>query len=72
MVCRSYPLVFIGGPMQDAHLAPTYAAISALCIIGTEQAYKVINRHTLYDFLKRMHQSDGSFIMHDGGEVDIR
>ncbi|XP_067940029.1 protein farnesyltransferase subunit beta-like [Watersipora subatra] len=70
--CQSETGGFAGGPQQIAHLAPTYAAISALCIIGSDEAYKVINRETLYQFLLRMHQSDGSFIMHEGGEVDIR
>ena len=37
-------LYVVGGPGQDAHLAPTYAAVNALCILGTEEAYKVINR----------------------------
>ncbi|KAL3875010.1 hypothetical protein ACJMK2_037952, partial [Sinanodonta woodiana] len=32
---------FGGGPGQVAHLAPTYAAVNALCILGTEEAYKV-------------------------------
>jgi len=63
---------FSGSIMQLPHLAPTYAAISTLCIIGTEEAYAVIDRHKLYDFLLQMHQSDGSFIMHEGGEIDIR
>lgn len=36
---------FGGGPGQRAHLAPTYAAINTLCIIGTEKAYNVINRY---------------------------
>ena len=58
--------------MQLPHLAPTYAAVNALCIIGTEEAYKVINRETLYKFIQNMHQSDGSFILHEGGEVDVR
>ncbi|KAH7941946.1 hypothetical protein HPB49_018689 [Dermacentor silvarum] len=63
---------FSGGPGQQAHLAPTYAAVNALSILGTEEAYKVINRNTLYNFLRRMKQPDGSFIMHDGGEADVR
>ncbi|KAK8783654.1 hypothetical protein V5799_009983 [Amblyomma americanum] len=63
---------FGGGPDQQAHLAPTYAAVNALCILGCEEAYKVINRKTLYNFLKRMKQPDGSFIMHEGGESDVR
>ena len=27
------------------HLAPTYAAVLALCTIGTPEAYQVINRY---------------------------
>lgn len=63
---------FSGGPGQQAHLAPTYAAVNALSILGTEEAYKLINRKTLYSFLRRMKQPDGSFIMHEGGEADVR
>ena len=37
-------LAISGGPGQVAHLAPTYAAVNALCILGTEEAYQVINR----------------------------
>uniref|UniRef100_A0A3B3Z7W0 Prenyltransferase alpha-alpha toroid domain-containing protein n=1 Tax=Periophthalmus magnuspinnatus TaxID=409849 RepID=A0A3B3Z7W0_9GOBI len=36
---------FSGGPGQHAHLAPTYAAVNALCIIGTEEAYSIIDRY---------------------------
>jgi protein farnesyltransferase subunit beta len=34
-----------GGPGQIAHLAPTYAAVNALCLLRNEKAYKVINRY---------------------------
>ncbi|KAG5277253.1 hypothetical protein AALO_G00115420 [Alosa alosa] len=63
---------FAGGPGQHPHLAPTYAAVNALCIIGTEEAYNVINREKLLDFLFSVKQPDGSFVMHVGGEVDVR
>ncbi|XP_048830448.1 protein farnesyltransferase subunit beta [Brienomyrus brachyistius] len=63
---------FAGGPGQQAHLAPTYAAVNALCIIGTEEAYSVIDRQKLLDFLYSVKQPDGSFVMHVGGEVDVR
>jgi len=33
-----------GGPGQLPHLAPTYAAICALCIVGTEQAFESVDR----------------------------
>ncbi|KFV66983.1 Protein farnesyltransferase subunit beta, partial [Dryobates pubescens] len=43
--CQSPQGGFGGGPGQHPHLAPTYAAVNALCIIGTEQAFGVIDRH---------------------------
>lgn len=43
-LCQSPDGGFGGGPGQYPHLAPTYAAVNALCIIGTEEAYNVINR----------------------------
>ncbi|KAG2457408.1 protein farnesyltransferase subunit beta [Polypterus senegalus] len=70
--CQSPTGGFAGGPGQHAHLAPTYAAVNALCIIGTEEAYNVINRQKLLDFLYSVKRDDGSFIMHVGGEVDVR
>ncbi len=42
--CRSPDGGFGGGPGQFPHLAPTYAAVNSLCIIGTEKAYKAIDR----------------------------
>lgn len=35
---------FGGGPGQLPHLAATYAAVNTLVILGTEEAFKVINR----------------------------
>ncbi|KAG0262547.1 hypothetical protein BG011_010049 [Mortierella polycephala] len=63
---------FAGGPGQEAHLAPTYAAVNVLAIIGTKEAFDVINRETLLEFLLRVKQKDGSFTMSVGGEVDVR
>lgn len=103
--CQSPTGGFGGGPGQHAHLAPTYAAVNALCILGTQEAYNVINRFYIYlvlycylftitciyhitmatrnvfpspirekllDFLYSVKQPDGSFVMHVGGEVDVR
>ncbi|XP_030577776.1 protein farnesyltransferase subunit beta [Archocentrus centrarchus] len=70
--CQSPTGGFAGGPGQHAHLAPTYAAVNALCIIGTDEAYNVIDREKLLDFLWSVKQPDGSFVMHIGGEVDVR
>ena len=42
----SLSLKLLGGPGQYPHLAPTYAAVLALCIIGTQEAYDAIDRYT--------------------------
>lgn len=39
-----------GGPGQIAHLAPTYAAVNALCLLRNEKAYKIIDRSVLLSF----------------------
>eukprot|EP00794_Sanderia_malayensis_P017786 gene17787-19563_t len=65
---------FGGGPGQLPHLAPTYAAVCALCILGRywEGAYNIINRKMLKEFLKYRRTPEGAFTMHRDGEVDIR
>lgn len=63
---------FGGGPGQYAHLAPTYAAVNALCTLGTEEAFSVIDREKLSQFLWSVKSPDGGFHMHVGGECDIR
>lgn len=66
---------FSGGPGQDPHIAPTYAAVSALCALGTQEAWELVDRPKLHDFLVRMKSDQevpGGFYMHVGGEVDIR
>lgn len=63
---------FGGGFMQYSHLAPTYSAINSLAIVGTPEAFDSIDRDALLRFLFEMKQEDGSFIMHEGGEVDVR
>lgn len=42
--CQSPEGGFGGGPGQTPHLASTYAAVQALCCLGTEEAFEVINR----------------------------
>jgi len=70
--CQSPDGGFGGGPGQVAHLAPTYAAVNALCILGTEEALGCIQRGKLLAWLERLRLRDGSFTMHVDGEVDIR
>eukprot|EP00111_Clytia_hemisphaerica_P009315 TCONS_00027347-protein len=65
---------FGGGPSQMPHLAPTYAAVCALCILGRfwAKAYEVVDRPKLAEFLISRRTEEGSFTMHQDGEVDIR
>ncbi|XP_037025631.1 protein farnesyltransferase subunit beta [Bradysia coprophila] len=70
--CRSPDGGFGGGPGQAPHLAPTYAAVNSLCIIGTEKAYKALDRPSLKKFLISVHEPNGAFRMHVGGEIDVR
>lgn len=70
--CRGPNGGFAGGPGQDPHLAPTYAAVNALCIIGTDKALNAINRRTLKKFLWAVREDNGAFRMHVGGELDVR
>lgn len=43
-LCRDPNGGFGGGPNMLPHLAPTYAAVNALCIVGTEAAYEAIDK----------------------------
>ncbi|KAJ8966127.1 hypothetical protein NQ314_003734 [Rhamnusium bicolor] len=70
--CQSPSGGFGGGPGQFPHLAATYSAVNALVILGTEEAYNIIDRKKLQEFLLSVRQPDGSFAMHIGGEIDIR
>ena len=69
---------FAGGPGQDAHIAPTYAAVNALCIlasiegVGEEAALGWMDRRLMHSFLLRMKQPDGSFSVCSDGECDTR
>nr|AKG25432.1 farnesyltransferase subunit beta [Hematodinium sp. SG-2015] len=63
---------FAGGPKQLPHLAPTYAAVAALATAGTDEAFSIVNRPKLYEFLIRMKDPSGGFRMHDEGEIDMR
>ncbi|KAJ3315802.1 hypothetical protein HDV04_000009 [Boothiomyces sp. JEL0838] len=70
--CQNVDGGYSGGRGQISHLATTYAAVNAIAIIGTTDAYESVDRKALYSFLMRVKQPDGSFKMHEDGEVDIR
>lgn len=71
--CRCPTGGFAGGPGQYAHLAPTYAAVNALCLIGTPAAYCAIDKPSLLQFLWSVRETEtGAFRMHVDGEIDVR
>lgn len=70
--CRHPEGGFAGGPGQYAHLAPTYAAVNSLAMIGTPSAYRAIDRDSLERFLFAVREPDGSFRLHVDGECDVR
>lgn len=64
---------FGGGPLQLSHAAPNYAAVLALCIVGTDEALGSINRPAMYNYFLNMKNANGQgFRMHTNGETDTR
>lgn len=63
---------FGGGHGQLAHLAPTYAVILALAMVGGDEALGVVKRKALWRWLGKLKQKDGGFQMAEGGEEDVR
>ncbi|GJQ11737.1 hypothetical protein GpartN1_g3528.t1 [Galdieria partita] len=70
--CQSPTGGFGGGYGQVAHLATTYAAVCALCILGTPEALDIIHLDKLYTWLLSLKNSDGSFRVTEQGESDVR
>ncbi|KAJ5155215.1 hypothetical protein N7492_008018, partial [Penicillium capsulatum] len=63
---------FGGGHGQISHLASSYAAILALAMIGGEDAFALIDRRAMWQWLGRLKQADGGFRVCEGGEEDVR
>ncbi|CZR57062.1 related to RAM1-protein farnesyltransferase, beta subunit [Phialocephala subalpina] len=63
---------FGGGNGQLSHLAPTYAILLSLVIVGGEEALEVIDRKAMWKWLGALKQPDGGFQMCVGGEEDVR
>ena len=63
---------FGGGPGQLAHLAPTYAAVNALCTLNCTRALKIIDQEKLAKWIRSLRMSDGAMQMHEDGEEDLR
>lgn len=63
---------FGGGPGQDGHLASTYAAVAALAVVGSEDAYAAMRPARLRAFLGGLKCGDGGFRVSRTGEKDVR
>jgi protein farnesyltransferase subunit beta len=63
---------FGGGNGQMSHLAPTYAILLSLAIVGGKEALDVIDRRAMWKWLGALKQPDGGFQVTVGGEEDVR
>lgn len=63
---------FGGGHGQMSHLAPTYAILLSLAMVGGEEALELIDRRAMWKWLSVLKQEDGGFQMSVGGEEDVR
>jgi protein farnesyltransferase subunit beta len=63
---------FGGGNGQMSHLAPTYAIILSLAMVGGREALDLIDRRAMWKWLGALKQPDGGFQMSVGGEEDVR
>ena len=63
---------FGGGHGQMSHLAPTYAIVLSLAMVGGEAALEIIDRKAMWRWLGIIKKRDGGFQMFIGGEEDVR
>ncbi|OQD81166.1 hypothetical protein PENANT_c029G03136 [Penicillium antarcticum] len=63
---------FGGGHGQISHLAGSYAAVLSLAMVGGEEAFGLVDRHAMWQWLGRLKQADGGFRVCEGGEEDVR
>lgn len=64
--------LFASARQHISHVILNYVSVNALALVGTEKAYNVINRKSIYNFLLSLKQPNGAFCAHVGGEVDVR
>lgn len=63
---------YAGGHGHMSHIATTYAVTLALAVVGGEEAFEVIDRKAMWEWLGALKQPDGGFQVSVGGEEDIR
>eukprot|EP00898_Chlorokybus_atmophyticus_P004253 jgi/Chlat1/4829/Chrsp31S04867 len=70
--CQSTRGGFGGGPGQLPHLATNYAAVCAILTLGGEDAYSMIDREAMHQYLLSLKDPSGGFRVHADGEIDVR
>ncbi|EAY20216.1 Prenyltransferase and squalene oxidase repeat family protein [Trichomonas vaginalis G3] len=63
---------FSGFSEDNCNIITNLQAITALSICGDENAYKLIDRSKMYNFLMSLKQNDGSFSASLDSEIDLR
>lgn len=63
---------FGGGHGHISHLAPTYAVLLSAAMIGSTQAFSLIDRKAMWHWLSQLKQPDGGFCICEDGEEDVR
>lgn len=64
--------VFSGLYMDNGHLVANYSCVMTIALIGTEKAYKLVDRQKIYKWLLELKVKNGSFRTTKGMEYDIR
>ncbi|KAL8729817.1 MAG: hypothetical protein Q9181_004863 [Wetmoreana brouardii] len=63
---------FGGGHGQLSHVAPSYAAVLSLAMVGGPESLDTIDRRSLWRWLGQVKQKDGGFRVCVDGEEDVR
>ncbi|EEB07496.1 farnesyltransferase beta subunit Cpp1 [Schizosaccharomyces japonicus yFS275] len=63
---------FTNGLGHKEHILTTYAAVLSICLCNNSEAYDLIDKKRLLDWLMSLRNADGSFRVHDEGECDSR
>ena len=63
---------FAGGINYQSNILTNYAVILSLSILNIKTSWKKIDRKKMYNFFLSLKKKNGSFLMHEKGESDLR
>ena len=58
--------------VEDPSFIPLYGLTIFLGLLGTEEAYELVDRKAFYDYIMKCKNPDGSFSAYPGAETDLR